>query len=281
MYAISTKGFESDDGSIKTYLDLSQSNVSNEWIQRQEASIEEYESHQSETPKDVELLYQLFDGYIASELSGKKNQIILDVGCGISREYPLYASSIENSQSTIGNIYVGLDPLLINMTNRKYFFIAGRLEDLPKAMLSQFDVLIFSTSLDHFEMIEDVCKAVFPIVKKNAQLIFWVGLHDPGIVSQSIGTKLFRNLYGSINPIQFLPLLLKANILFLLNYLKMLKRRVFLSKNIKLDNLHFHYFTEDSIISVLSRFGIVKKVISIPGTNSIFASVIVQKDQNP
>ena len=117
MYTISTKGFESDDGSIRTYLDLSQSDVSNEWIQRQEASIEEYESHQSETPKDVELLYQLFDSYIASELSGKKNQITLDVGCGISREYPLYASSIENSQSRIGNIYVGLDPLLIAINN--------------------------------------------------------------------------------------------------------------------------------------------------------------------
>ena len=127
MYTISPKGFESNDGSIQSYLDLSQSHASNEWIQRQEASVGEYESHQSEAPKDVELLYQLFDGYIASEISGKKNQIILDVGCGISREYPLYASSIKNSQSTIGNIYVGLDPLPIDIKSRKYFFVAGRL----------------------------------------------------------------------------------------------------------------------------------------------------------
>jgi hypothetical protein len=281
MYTISQKGFESNDGSIQTYLDLSQSHVSNDWIQKQEASVGEYESHQSEAPKEVELLYHLFDGYIASEISGKKNQIILDVGCGISREYPLYASSIQNSQSTIGNIYVGLDPLPIAIKSRKYLFIAGRLEDLPKALLSQFNVLIFSTSLDHFEAIEDVCKAVFPIAKKNAQLIFWVGLHDPGIVAQSIGAKLFRNLYGSINPIQFIQISLKLNFLLLLNYLKMVKRRISLSKNIKLDNLHFHYFTEDSIVSVLSRFGVVKKLISIPGTNSIFATVMVREDQNP
>jgi SAM-dependent methyltransferase len=281
MITISTKGFKHDDGSIQTYLDLSQSAVSNEWVQKQEASIEEYKSHQSEAPKEVELLYQLFDGYIASEISGQKNQTILDVGCGISREYPLYASSIENSQSTIGNIYVGLDPLLIDVKERKYLFIAGRLEDLSRVMLSQFDVFIFSTSLDHFEDIDDVCKSIFPVAKKGARLIFWVGLHDPGIVSQSIGTKLFRNLYGSINPIRFSMLLLKTNILLLFNYLQMLKRRIFLSKNLKLDNLHFHYFTEGSIVSVLSRFGAVKRVISIPGTNSIFATVTIQEDQNP
>lgn len=280
MYTISTKGFQSDDGSIEAYLDLSQSDISNNWLQRQEASIGEYESHESEIPKDVELMYQFFDGYIASEISGKQNQIILDIGCGISKEYPLYANSIKNSEYTLGNIYVGLDPLLIDIKNRKYFFIAGRLEDLPKTVKSQFDVFILSTSLDHFEEIEDVYKAVMPLAKKNAMLIFWIGLHDPGIVSQSIGAKFFRNLYGSVNPVRFFALLLGANFLLLLNYIKMLKRRIYLSKKIKLDNFHFYYFTEDSINSVLSRFGMVNKVISIPGTNSIFATVVVQKDQN-
>lgn len=280
MYTISQKGFESDDGKLQAYLNLSASDVSGDWTQRQEASIGEYEANQSEIPKDVELLYQLFDGYIASEISGCKNQKILDVGCGISKEYPLYVKAIKNSQDTVGNIYVGLDPLLIDVKERKYLFIAGRLEDLSKVMLSQFDVFIFSTSLDHFEDIGDVCKSIFPVAKKGARLIFWVGLHDPGIVSQSIGAKFFRNLYGSVNPIHFLYFFLKANLLLLAGYLKMLKRRIFLMKNKRLDNLHFHYFTEGSVISVLRQFGVVEKIVSIPGTNSIFATVTAQEDQN-
>jgi SAM-dependent methyltransferase len=279
MYIISNKGFESDDGQIQAYLNLSSSDVSGDWTQRQEASIGEYEANQSDIPKDVELLYQLFDGYIASEISGYKNQKILDVGCGISREYPLYVNAIKNSQDTAGNIYVGLDPLLIDVEERKYLFIAGRLEDLSKVMLSQFDVFIFSTSLDHFEDIGDVCKSVFSVAKKGARLIFWVGLHDPGIVSQSIGANFFRNLYGSVNPIHFLYFFLKANLLLLMGYLKMLKRRFFLMKSKRLDNLHFHYFTEGSVISALSQFGVLKKIVSIPGTNSIFATVIAQEDQ--
>jgi hypothetical protein len=280
MYKIISNGFISDNNNFHRYLDFSNANCSEDWIKKQEASISEYEANDVQIPKNVEILYGLFNNYIACEISGREKLNILDVGCGISRSIPSYASSIKIGEQVTSNIYVGLDPLLINADERKYPFIAGRLEDLPKLFSSKFDVFLFSTSLDHFENLNDVVKSTLLLANKDAIVILWAGLHDSKLVGIPMGAKYISNLFASLNPLIYLINLFKILLLLVVNYFRMCKRELYLLQGKNLDQLHFHYFTKKNILPILELFGPIKRFIHVPGTNSIFATVIIKKKIN-
>lgn len=273
MLTPTAKGFVDDDGLCRPYVELQGIEPDQAWVDRQEASVGEYLDHNETVPEDIQTLYDLFDGFIAATIAGRKNLRILDVGCGIRKDWPLYVNSLRRAQSETGNIYVGLDPLKYNLQDRDYPFIAGRLEDLPAAFASKFDVFLFSTSLDHFENIEQVANIVSSLAREDAISIFWVGLHDPSLVAEQIGAHSFRKLYASLHPLLFFWRYLQAGLKIPIEYLRLRARRTRLIAGKPLDNLHFHYFTERNLLPNLRHFGNIEHFLHVPGTNSVFVSV--------
>lgn len=274
MYKAIKNGFIRDGSNeVENFIEIGATSFNQDWVKKQEASIKEYLAHMSVTPNEIQNLYFLFDGYISRAIAGRSGLNILDVGCGIRKEWPHYARSIEQFQGLTGNIYLGLDPLPFNLEDRAYPLIVGKIEDVYKNIQTSFDVFIFSTSLDHFEDLSDVASALKKIAKPNAILIIWTGLHDPSLVAEQIGSSIYRRLYASLNPIIFVYRAIKALISIPFNYLRLLQRRIQLKINKPLDNLHFHYFTERSIHSEMKAFGEVESYLQIPGTNSAFMVV--------
>ncbi len=274
MYKVVKDGFIQDcKNELKTYIEIGSKTTNDEWVLKQTASLDEYKDHASHIPHNIKVLYDLFDGYIAKAIGGKKDINILDIGCGIRSEWPHYARTIKEYQTLTNNVYIGLDPLPINTDGREYPLIVGRLEDVKNQLISSFDVFIFSTSLDHFENISDAMNAVKKIANPNSILIIWSGLHDPALVAEQAGADNFRKLYTSLNPIIFIFRFTKTIISILFNYARLLKRRLYLLKNKSLDKFHFHYFTERSIHAEMKAFGVVESYLQIPGTNSVFMVV--------
>lgn len=242
-------------------------------MERQDAAIEEYLDHNAMVPVEIQTLYGLFDGFIAACLAGRREQRILDVGCGIRSDWPHYARSVLQGQSDSGNAYVGLDPLNYNLATREYPFVAGRLEDLPGTFSVPFDVFLFSTSLDHFRDLEKVAQIVSDLASKHALCIFWIGLHDQTMVAEQVGAHIFRKLFASLHPLRFLWHYIEAVLKIPLRYLWLLKRRAQLLAGKSLDDMHFHYFTERNLHPILASFGKIERYLHVPGTNSVFICV--------
>jgi len=127
MFEVTPEGFRTADGEMRRHIELEGIVPDKAWMEKQEASIDEYLDHNSMVPAEVETLYGLFDGFIAVELAGLQKANILDVGCGIRRDWPHYVRSLKSGQAVTGNTYVGLDPLTYDLEGREYPFIAGRL----------------------------------------------------------------------------------------------------------------------------------------------------------
>lgn len=144
------------------------------------------------------------------------------------------------------------------------------MEDVPDFLETKFDVFIFSTCLDHFEKIETVADAVRKIANPNAICIIWIGLHDTQIIAEQAGAQRFPALFKTLDLpgfiIKFPAFIIKTLATFW--YYK--KREKRLKNNIPLDNLHFHYFTLESIKKSLSFFGNITDTRKIPGTNGVF-----------
>lgn len=276
MYTLTPAGFCDDQRGIDHYLVLSGRGADPEWEYKQRSSMAEYLEQVQIIPPETKTLYHLFDGFIAAAISGQRGLRILDVGCGIQPDWPIYVSSLQVAQPLTGNVYVGLDPIPYMADKRSYPFICGRMEDLPGKLDGKFDTFIFATSLDHFENVPALASVVKSMASEHATCIFWVGLHDPRIVAEQAGVKVFAGLFQSLRPARFLPKWLMAVAQMLLSYYpQLLLRRSRLLKGRKLDNLHYCYFTEQSVQDYFRLFGDVGLSLRIPGTNSMFAVVRV------
>lgn len=274
MIRLTQAGFLSDTGDFSRFIELkAHSAINQAWLDRQAASVVEYLDHVETVPDEIETLYELFDGFISASLLGRLSQKVLDVGCGIRRDWPHYVRSLRKSIAHTQNCYVGLDPLCYDLEMREYPFVAGRLEDFPRFISDLFDVFIFSTSLDHFEDIELTVQSVKKLANSNAIAIFWVGMHDQTLVAEKIGASIISKLYSSLNPNRFIPRFLEVNIKLIANYFRLINRRRNMKLNKPLDKLHFHYFTINSIRETLSKFGEIVSYIQVPGTNSMFFCV--------
>ncbi|MEW5942676.1 MAG: hypothetical protein AB1710_02340 [Pseudomonadota bacterium] len=273
MLTPSIEGFVDGNGVTYRYAELQGTDPDAAWVSLQDASIEEYLNQDSMIPAEIQTLYELFDGFIASVLSGKRKQRILDVGCGIRSNWPPYVRSLQIGQAATSNVYVGLDPLKHNMSGRQYPFIAGRLEDLPGTLNARFDAFLFSTSLDHFQDIRQCAAVISSLANPGAVSIFWIGLHDPAIVAEQVGAHVFRKIFASLHPVRFLWRYLEAGFRVPVTYIRLLARRSKLLTGKPLDNLHFHYFTERNLRPALELFGEVERYLQVPGTNSVFVCV--------
>lgn len=246
------------------------------WRKINDSSINEYIAHHENDayPDSVKTIAKLFEGFIAKTLLAPHPMLVLDVGCGIGTKFPLYFRGIRN-----GNIeYMGLDPIEINFS-RTYPFICAKIEDVVDhaTIFPPINIFIFATSLDHFQDLDYVAMAVRQLAATGAKAIFWIGLHDPDIVAQSIGSSLFARLFAKQNIFVILAKWLAYSAIYLPRLiLSMAKRKKMLQTKQPLDEHHFHYFVRQKIASALSKFGELDEIIEVPGTNSIFVVVGIQ-----
>lgn len=274
MLKATQTGFVSATSKVRRFIELTPaSDPEKAWVERQDASVDEYLDHTEIVPDEIETLYDLFDCFISASLTGRREQKVLDVGCGIRSDWPHYVRSLHHGMPVTGHVYVGLDPMSHNLDKRDYPFVAGRLEDLPGTLTNPFDVFLFSTSLDHFQDLTLTARTVHSLASPGALAIFWVGLHDQSLVAEHVGAQIFQKLYASLHPLRFLARYITTIMKIPAKYLWLLRRQRDMQSGVPLDKLHFHYFTEKSLRETLPLFGQVERYIHVPGTNSVFVCV--------
>ncbi|MDX4012956.1 methyltransferase domain-containing protein [Aliarcobacter skirrowii] len=240
-------------------------------LELQDNSLEQYkETHELEQHSDeIKYLMSEFESFMALHLlsNKKENSTILDVGSGISVQHPIYFKNLKNSNLT----YIGLDPFEIN-PQRDYLFTNGKFEGLHKYIDFKFDNLIFSTSLDHLENLNEVNEEITKVLKKDGIAFFWVGLHDPEIVSRQALSGFFKSL-DIFKKRDLLKLMFKFPLILIKMYQLMRKRSIDLSKLQSMDNLHFHYFLDKNLENYMKSIGEIVDVKYTPFTNSVFYAV--------
>jgi SAM-dependent methyltransferase len=106
---------------------------------------------------------EVFRAFIAPYMYGS----ILDVGCG-PQALPVYLRGFQLDR------VAGLDPLP-GAAERRFEFRQGIAEFLPWAD-SQFDVVLFATSLDHVLSLEKTLEEVHRVLRPGGKCIVWAGL---------------------------------------------------------------------------------------------------------
>lgn len=266
MYKLDGNVFINKNGEFSNYI-VTELIVDETQLEKQENSLEEYnETHEKEQHSPIiKHLMNEFQSLIALHtIMNNINGTILDVGCGISKKYPLYFDKLKNSTLT----YIGLDPFEVNQREREYMFINGKFEGLHKYLEIKFDYLLFSTSLDHFENLDAVRNEIQKVLKPQGLVFFWVGLHDGNIVARQSLAHSFKN-FNILNKLEVIKTIIKIPLQILRTYLSILKREDKLKQNIPLDNLHFHYFTKSSLDDYMNSLGELIDKKHIPLTNSI------------
>lgn len=157
---------------------------------------------------------------------------------------------------------------------REYLFINGKFEGLSHFVETKFDYLLFSTSLDHFENLEDVRNEIKKVIKKGGLAFFLVGLHDPEIVARYSMAYSFDK-FDIFNKFKLFKHTIKLPFKLLKLYFLMLKRKILLRKSIPLDNLHYHYFTKEKLEAYMKSIGEIMDVRYIPLTNVVMYAVKV------
>jgi SAM-dependent methyltransferase len=277
LYKLSPRGFLNPDGTETRWIyTAAAGSASAEWNRRQSTALPGYEHELNAVPAETQRLYDLFSWYIARALLDSGHRRVLDVGCGIGSRPPPYVRPLEAAFASRGVGYVGLDPVVQNVSGRDYPFICGRIEDVPPVLDDRFDVFLFSTSLDHVEDTARAAAAVRKLAAERALGVFWLGLHDPALVAEEMGRKWFGRLYSSLGPLTFLWRAALIVALMVRRYPDMVRRARNLERGVPLDNLHFAYFTRASVRPHLERFGEVRDFTLVPGTNSAFATVEIR-----
>lgn len=273
MYDLTKNGFESPhEFNLRT--------IRTEFItdifaqSKQDASLTEYEETHgnelyTESIKNLMEQFQRFIGFsLFTHMASNQPIKILDIGCGISPHIPPYFRKLGLNTNLI---YVGLDPFE-KRPERDYYFINGKFEGLHTHLRTQFDCAVFSTSLDHFEDLEEVSKELKKILINGGLAIFWVGLHDPDIVAKQSLFEYFRDL-RILSLVRVVARIVKFPTRILKLHQAMKQRRKMLLQNQPLDKLHFHYFTRSDLDTYINSLGVVIDKAFIEQTNSIFYSV--------
>lgn len=241
------------------------------WRKVNDASIDEYMEHHAaeQYPEMVKTHMALFSGFIARHLMAVGGRTVLDVGCGIGSQHPLYVRDLANAIE-----YVGLDPIQLNLV-REYPFICGRLEDLARQGLSRpADVVVFATSLDHFESAVTALQ-LGRALAGNGRILLWIGLHDSPAVASIVGAKVFARICDMTSSavLRFLGLIAYCASRAPKLLLQLRRREALLATGGRLDKFHFHYFLREPLRELLAANGTVEEFLMVPGSNSCFVAL--------
>lgn len=226
------------------------------WKQKQAEGEERYRDKGYHANETVD---RLFGGFIA--VNAKRDDVLLDVGCGIRETPPPYVSelALEN--------YLGLEPLA-EATPRTYACLAGALvEKIPLADASVNGV-IFCTSLDHIEHIGPAYEEVHRVLAPGGRLYIWVDFYEPEILAK---TQSYHHLFYRGSLVKRAARLLFPR-LVLARFLGMLvMRRYRLARGLPLDEKHFRHYTREKLFAEMERYGLeIDRLLVMPGTNAAF-----------
>ena len=250
MYKIENGFFVKGD--LKTKTIHGDKTISEDWEIKQKNSIEEYNlTHDNNYPEYINYIFRIYGWVINSTILSKisnNNQInVLDVGCGISKKIPPYFNCNNNQVN-----YIGLDPININ-SNRDFLFINSVIEKIDELIPpNSIDIFCFSTSLDHIQDLNILVEKLKIVANKNAKVVMVQSVRDSNIYAN----KLMYYHLDSMNNISFTGFKNKLKYinrvkLFILNLFKERKKIEVLEKKIKssqsLDDLHFHFFTRETL----------------------------------
>tara|TARA_B100001564_G_C20505769_1_gene608278 strand:+ start:59 stop:901 length:843 start_codon:yes stop_codon:yes gene_type:complete len=254
MYKIENGFFVKGD--LKTKTIHGDKTISEDWEIKQKNSIEEYNlTHDNNYPEYINYIFRIYGWVINSTILSKisnNNQInVLDVGCGISKKIPPYFNCNNNQVN-----YIGLDPININ-SNRDFLFINSVIEKIDELIPpNSIDIFCFSTSLDHIQDLNILVEKLKIVANKNAKVVMVQSVRDSNIYAN----KLMYYHLDSMNNISFTGFKNKLKYinrvkLFILNLFKERKKIEVLEKKMKssqsLDDLHFHFFTRETLRNFL------------------------------
>jgi SAM-dependent methyltransferase len=226
------------------------------WEDRQILSIAEYEeTHRPESA--FAPTYRIFRAYVAERAPSHAR--MLDVGCGLFPDIPPYVPD--------GVDYTGLDPLDVSV-DRSYPFILGTLADVTE----KFDLFTFSTSLDHIPDLSECGRRLRELARPGGRAVLLVGLHEPQLVAQMAGAKVFGNLFRDLGwkvPLRLPEALARIG----WYWFRLSLRRRQLARGIPLDQFHEHYFTEVTLRAELEAWGRIEDWTRIGATNLVLAAV--------
>ena len=229
--------------------------LSAEWEEMQAGSVERY---QDEHYEEDETAAQIFGGFIAVTL--KATDVVFDVGCGLFPHLPAYARELQ-----MGG-YVGLEPLTTPVA-RDYPCLTGEVAEKLPLKDASFDAALLATSLDHIEDVGQAMAELTRILRPGGRLYFWVGLHEPEMVSH---TKTFHAIFYGTRGLRRSVRIAAAYVEYGWFMWKMRQRRRALEKGIPLDHAHFRYYTQKSLMAEFDRCALeVARTLVIPGTNAI------------
>ncbi len=247
------KSYELCGKSVQTVASLPMSDA---WKQKQVEGEGRYRAAGYHANDTVD---RLFGGFIA--VNAKRDDVLLDVGCGIRPEPPPYVSELglEN--------YLGLEPLAEAMP-RTYACLAGALvENIPLADASVNGV-IFCTSLDHIEHIGPAYEEVRRVLAPGGRIYIWVDFYDPETLARS---HSYHHLFYRGGLVKRAARLAFPGLVIARFGAMLLMRKYKLAKNIPLDEKHFRYYTREKLYAEMERSGLViERLLQMPGTNAAF-----------
>ena len=235
--------------------DFNDQPLSEQWQAQQDAALSEYEGDQYAADHT---LAHLFGGFMAVSLD--RNSTVLDIGCGIGRKLPAYVEQLNLSN------YIGLDPYKVDVLP-EYPMLAGALaENLPLKDAS-VDAVIFSTSMDHIEGIDQAIAEAKRVLKPGGRIYMWIGLYDPRMIAR---IKTFDVIWrgGALKKaLRFLG----AQAEYAHTLWRMRDRARKLEAGTRIDQYHCRYYTRDRVSSDLERWGLRElRSALVPGTESLF-----------
>lgn len=256
MYKIENGFFVKGD--LKTKTIHADKAISEEWDTKQKNSLEEYKlTHDNNYPEYINYIFGIYGWVINSTILRKlvnRNQInVLDIGCGISKKIPPYFNCNNNQVN-----YIGLDPININ-SNRDYLFINSVVEKIDELIPpNSIDIFCFSTSLDHIQDLNILVEKLKIVANKNAKVVMIQSVRDSNIYAN----KLMYYHLDLMNDTSFTGFKNKLKYynrirLFILNLFRVRKKIEFLEKKMQnsqnLDDLHFHFFTIETLRKFLTK----------------------------
>ena len=154
--------------------------------------------------------------------------------------------------------YIGLDPIDTN-PDRDYLFLNALLEDVDQLLEpNSIDIFCFSTSLDHIEDLSAIPAQLKGVARENAKMVMIQSVRDTQVLAN-------HRMYYHLN------LMNSGTLLGTMTYLKAFNRfRIFFREAMRirkkvgtiqrkmpegkpLDQLHFHYFTVETLTKFLKE----------------------------
>ncbi|HXH00468.1 MAG TPA: methyltransferase domain-containing protein [Sphingomicrobium sp.] len=151
--------------------DFEPETISTEWQAQQDAALPEY--HEEEYNADTSIP-RLFGNFMAVSLD--RNGTVLDIGSGISPQLPHYVAELGLQN------YIGVEPFRVEV-NPEYTMLAGAIAERLPLQDETIGAVIFATSMDHIEGLEQAMAEVRRVLKPNGAVYAWIGVYDPGTIA--------------------------------------------------------------------------------------------------